>query len=117
MRPFQDLRVWQLAHELTLEVWRLTREFPRHEQWVLVTQMRRSAMSIPGNISEGCGLDTMPQLHRHAVIASGSLSELEYHLLLACDLGYLSSAAHAKLLKQLTELRKILAGFTGWAAG
>lgn len=116
MRPFQDLKVWQLSHDLTRDVWRETHAFPREEQWVLVPQMRRSAMSIPGNISEGCGLDTMPQLHKHIVIASGSSSELEYHFLLARDLGYLASGRHAELLGKLADVRRMLAGFASWSA-
>jgi four helix bundle protein len=108
--------VWQLAHALTLDVWHLTHRFPREEQWVLVPQMRRAAVSIPGNTSEGCGLDTMPQLHKHVVIASGSSSELEYHFLLARDLGYLGAGRHAELLGKLTDVRRMLAGFASWSA-
>lgn len=116
MRPFQDLRVWQLAHELTRDVWHLTHGFPKQEQWVLIPQMRRSALSIPANISEGCGLETMAQLHRHLVIASGSASELEYHFLLATDLGHLGPATHSSLLRKLVDVRKMLAGFSGWSS-
>ena len=76
MRPFHDLVAWQLGHALALDVWRLTHGFPREEQWVLVPQMRRAALSVPGNLSEGCGLETLPQLHRHVVIASGSASHI-----------------------------------------
>ena len=116
MRPFHDLVAWQLGHALALDVWRLTHGFPREEQWVLVPQMRRAALSVPGNLSEGCGLETLPQLHRHVVIASGSASELEYHFLLARDLGYLAEPQHRGLVTKLSEVRRLLAGFANWSA-
>ena len=116
VRPFQDLLVWQRAHELALEVWRATGGFPSNEQSVLVRQTRRAAASIPANIAEGCGLASMPQLHRHLVIACGSASELEYHFLLARDLGYLPAAVHQKLLGKLKKVRKLLAGFSAWSS-
>ena len=115
MRPFQDLLVWQRAHALTLFVWRITREYPDHEQWTLMSQTRRSALSIPANLAEGCGLTTLPQIHRHVVIAAGSASELEYHLLLASELGYLPAAAYAEAQERLAEVRRLLAGFARWS--
>lgn len=116
MRPFENLRVWQLAHELAVDVWHLTHGFPREEQFVLVSQMRRAAMSVPSNISEGCGLETMRQLHKHAVIASGSSSEMQYHFLLARDLGYLATGPYTTFSGKLLEVRKLLAGFAAWTA-
>ena len=115
MRPFHDLLVWQRAHALTIHISRVTREYPDHEQWTLVSQTRRAALSIPANLAEGCGLSTPPQIHRHAVIAAGSASELEYHLLLARELGYLPAAAHAEALERLAEVRRLLAGFARWS--
>lgn len=116
MRPFQDLMVWQKAHELTLDVYRLTRACPSEERFGLTAQTRRAATSVPGNISEACGKRTLPQLRASLDFAGGSLSELEYWLILGRDLGYLSPELHETCDKQLAEVRRLLLGFGDWAA-
>ena len=116
MRPFQDLVVWQAAHSLTLEVYRVTRGYPRAELFGLTSQTRRSAASVPANIAEGCGKRSKPQLRHSVDIATGSLSELHYWLILASDLGYLSPESFRSLDRQLEETRRLLIGFAGWSA-
>lgn len=117
MRPFLDLVVWQKAHALTLEVYRFTREYPRDERFGLTSQTRRSASSVPANIAEGCGKRSRAQLRHSVDIATGSLSELEYWLLLSRDLGYLSTEAYASRVEELNEVRRLLIGFAAWSAG
>jgi four helix bundle protein len=92
MKDFRELKVWGKAHDLTLKCYRLTERFPKHELFGLANQIRRCASSIPANIAEGCGRLGNSELHRFLQISCGSASELEYHLLLARDLEYISSA-------------------------
>lgn len=103
------MRVWDSAHQLTLELYRATLKFPREELYGVTTQLRRAASSIGANLAEGCGRQTGGELARFVRIAMGSASELEYHLLLARDLGYLDDALWKKLQAQLTSVRKMLA--------
>jgi four helix bundle protein len=112
MRAFQDLKVWHKAHELTLNVYGITRSFPRAEQFGLTSQLRRSASSIPANIAEGCGRGTQPDFVRFLHIAGGSASELEYHLLLAHELGMIDGMLHMKLVDDVNEVKRMLNSFT-----
>ena len=91
MKDFRELRVWGKAHEMALGCYRLTAEFPRTELFGLTSQIRRCGSSIPANIAEGCGRLGNTELHRFLQIACGSASELEYHFLLAKDLGYIQT--------------------------
>jgi four helix bundle protein len=116
MRPYQDLVVWQKAHALTLEIYRVTGSYPREERYGLTAQSRSAASSVPGNIAEGCGRRTLPQLRHSVDIAAGSLSELEYWLRLARDLGYLPESAHERCAADLEEVRRLLLGFASWSA-
>ena len=90
-RPHQDLDVWNVAMELVTECYKITRDFPREELFVLVPQMRRCAVSIVSNISEGAARRGKNELPHFLSIARGSLSELETQLLIAVALGYLNS--------------------------
>ena len=72
MQDFRKLQVWQKSHQLTLEGYRVTENFPQSERYGLVSQMRRSASSIPTNIAEGCGRGSQAELARFVQIAMGS---------------------------------------------
>ncbi len=111
MRNFRELKVWDKAHRLTLDVYRTTRQFPNDELYGLTSQMRRAAASIGANIAEGAGKNSRPEFARFLQIGLGSASELEYHLLLSRDLGYLESDLHELLASQVVEVKKMLAGF------
>ncbi len=111
MQDFHDLKVWEKAHQLTLDVYKATRDFPREEQFGLTSQLRRAASSIPANIAEGCGRNTGPELRRFLEIAMGSASEVEYHILLARDLSMLPLASHQQLNEQTCEVKRMLAAF------
>lgn len=111
MRDFKTLKVWHKSHLLTMEIYRATAAFPREELYGLTSQMRRAAASIPANLAEGCGRHGDAELARFAHIAMGSASELEYHLLLARDLGFLEVILYEVLEKQLNEVRRMLNGF------
>ena len=90
MRDFRQIKVWEKAHRLTLDVYRATAVFPREELYGLTSQIRRATVSIAANIAEGSGKNTRPDFARYLQIAIGSASEAEYHLLLSRDLGYLT---------------------------
>lgn len=109
MQDFKKLKVWQKGHNLTLALYRATARFPKEEMYGLTSQIRRSATSVPANIAEGRGRDTPNDLARFLQIALGSASELEYHLLLAHDLGFLNEAEYVRFSGGATEVKRMLA--------
>ena len=112
MRDFRQLKVWQKAHQLTLDIYKVTASFPCEELYGLVSQMRRSSASIPSNIAEGCGKCGQADLTRSIIIAAGSASELEYQLILALDLDFLDVSAYKDLSDNVVELKKMLSAVT-----
>ena len=111
MQDFRDLKVWQRSHQLTLAVYQATQSFPKEELYGLTSQMRRACSSIPANLAEGCGKYGPADLARYAQISMGSATELEYHLILARDLHYLSEDLYSSLSTDLIEIRRMLFGF------
>ena len=111
MRHFRELKVWQKSHQLVLAIYKNTAGFPHAERFGITSQTRRAAASIPANIAEGCGRSGDAELSRFLQIAMGSASELEYHLLLAHDLGFLGESAYESLESQVIEVKRMLAGF------
>ncbi|HEY9282987.1 MAG TPA: four helix bundle protein [Pyrinomonadaceae bacterium] len=111
MKDFKSLTAWSRAHALTLAVYGVTKDFPRDETFGLTSQLRRACASIPANIAEGRGRTGDAELARFLVIAAGSASEVEYHLLLAHDLKYLSHADYGKLNGEVNELKRMLTAF------
>jgi four helix bundle protein len=76
MQDFRNLKVWQKSHALTIEIYRATEAFPGNELYGLTSQIRRSCVSIPANIAEGCGRNSDPEFSRFLAIAMGSATEL-----------------------------------------
>ena len=112
MRNFKDLVVWEKAHGLTLELYAVTRTFPKEELYGITNQIRRAAASIGANLAEGCGRRTDGEFGRFLLIAMGSASELTYHLLLARDLHLLRETDYVRLDGQLAEVRRMLTSLT-----
>jgi four helix bundle protein len=110
MKDFRDLKVWEKAHRLTLNIYLATSNFPKEELYGLTSQIRRCSASIAANIAEGCGRRGNGEFHRFPQIAAGSASELDYHLLLANDLKFLKQPHYDELSKQLLEIRRMLTG-------
>jgi len=108
MKDFRTLQVWRKAHELTLEVYQATKQFPQDERFGLTSQMRRSSSSIPTNIAEGCGRATNSDFKRFLQIAFGSASELDYQLILSTDLGFMSDESHGELEGRTLEVKRML---------
>ena len=109
MEDFKDLRVWAKAHELTLGIYKQTRTFPKEEMYGLTSQLRRASSSIGANIAEGCGRRSDAEMKRFLQIARGSASEVEYHLLLAKDLQFLTAAGFNGLEGKVHEVQRMLA--------
>ena len=108
MRDFKSMKVWEKGHALTLAVYRATQSFPSEERYGLVSQMRRSASSIPANIAEGCGRVGDPELARFCQLGFGSATELEYWLLLSRDLGYVDTQRYAAIVESTIEVKRML---------
>ena len=110
MQDYRNLRVWQGAHRLALEAYAAAAYLHLPAAWPLRDQMRRAAISVPANIAEGAGRGSDPDFRRFLWHALGSLNELEYHLLLARDLGFLPVPEHARVAARVAEIRSMLNG-------
>jgi four helix bundle protein len=111
VKDFRKLQVWEKSHQLVLAIYRATVAFPQTELYGLTSQIRRASASIPANIAEGCGREGDAELSRFFQIAMGSASELEYHLLLAHDLGFLNDGDFRQLAPKVVEVKQMLASF------
>ncbi len=112
IKSYRDLMVWQKAMDLTVLIYALTEGLPRHEEFGLKSQIRRSASSIPANIAEGHGRDHLGDYLHHLSIAKGSLAELETHLLLAVRLGYLTEPQTKESFLSADEVGRMLGGLS-----
>jgi|SRR5580698_3474775 len=109
MKDFRTLHVWEKAHKLTMSSYRITNSFPKSELYGLTSEIRRCTVSIAANIAEGCGKRGNGEFQRFLNIAAGSASELEYHFLLARDLGYLNETDYPLLSANVVEVKRMLA--------
>lgn len=91
MRNFKNYDIWSLSHLFVLEIYKETIKFPSSEKFGIISQMQRAAHSIPSNFSEGCGRGSDADFNRFIQIALGLAHEVEYFLILANDLKYISS--------------------------
>lgn len=108
MRDFRKYDVWALSHELVLEVYKITSEFPISEKYQLTSQMQRAAYSIPSNFCEGCGRDSDKDFNRFVQMALGSAHELEYFFILAKDLSFITVQNQKELSDLINEIKKKL---------
>jgi len=107
-KKFKDLVVWQKAHELVIEIYRLTKTYPKSEMFGLTSQLRRAAVSVPANIAEGFKRITLADKLRFYNIAQGSLEEVRYYLILSQDLEY---AQTTELMEDLESVSRLLEAF------
>ena len=117
MQRFTDLRVWQRAHSLVLDVYRLSRAFPADERFGITSQLRRAATSVATNIAEGSKRDSNPEYSRFLNIAQASLAETEYLLMLSRDLEFLDGAVAANVLGTLNEVGGMLTNLRSRVSG
>lgn len=110
MQNYRNLLVWQKSHQLALEVYKVTKTFPRDEQFGLISQLKRASSSIPTNLAEGSGKLTQREFRRYVLISFGSSNELEYLLFLSFELHYLTESEFMELDAQIKEVKRMLAG-------
>ena len=114
MLTHKDLDVWKLGIELVEEIYKITSKFPKNEIYGLISQMRRAAVSIPSNISEGAARDSTKEFIQFLYVALGSLSELETQVIIAKKLSYINNN---KCLGNIELLRKKLLNFIKYQKG
>ena len=110
MQDFRNVKAWQKAHALTLALYQVTGKFPPDERFGLTIQLRRTAAALPIRIAEGCGKSTDAEFWKSLSLALAEGYQLEYQLLLAKDLGYLSEKDHVRLNAEAVEVKRMLAG-------
>lgn len=108
MKDYKKLLVWQKAHENVLDVYRITKAFPKEEQFGLTSQLRRSIVSVANNIVEGCGKHTEKDFANFLQIALGSCQESEYLLMLSSQLDYLRKTDYERISQQVGEAKAML---------
>lgn len=108
MREHTKLRAFELADEVALVIYQVTREFPKEEMYGLTSQMRRAAVSVASNIVEGCARESQAEYHHFLEVAFGSLRELHYQFGLAGRLGYLDETMVPDCDAKLEETEKVL---------
>jgi four helix bundle protein len=108
VETWKDLQVWQLAHGLVLRVYEMAKGFPTEERFRLTDQLCRAAISIPTNIVEGKGRNSLGEYLQFLSIAKGSVEEVKYLLLLARDLGYIDEAGYWELADGYNQVGKML---------
>src|ERR1051325_3537923 len=109
MQDFRNLEVWNKAHNLTLDIYRLTERFPRTEAFGLSIQLRRSVAAIATNLAEGSGHSQL-EFARFIQIAFGSACEVEYQLLLSRDLGLIAADEYDALVGRVLDIKRMLNG-------
>ncbi|CAN5841936.1 four helix bundle protein [soil metagenome] len=111
-RSYKDLLVWQRAMNLVTNVYNLIKTFPKEEIYGLSGQLRRAIVSVPSNIAEGQGRDSVKEFIHYLSISYGSLMEVETQLQIAANLGYLKQVEVDKLLEQTAEVGRLLNGLS-----
>ena len=108
LKSYKELKVWQRSYQLCLEIYKITKGFPDEEKYGLTSQLRRAAVSVPSNISEGYGRKTTPEYIQFLYIAYGSICEIETQILLSGDLGYISNGRLEMLKEGIREVERML---------
>ena len=107
---FTDLNAWKESHKLVLEIYRITKSFPREEIFGITSQMRRAAVSITSNIAEGFGRYSSKEQIQFFYIAFGSAIELSNQLIISKDIKYISESDYINIDKLLLNSRKLISG-------
>ena len=108
IKSFRDLDVWKLGKKIVVNVYQVTKEFPKDELYGLVGQVRRAGLSIPSNVAEGFNRIHNREYRQFLYIALGSCAELETQIEIALELGYLSQVNHDELLEDMDHESKML---------
>jgi four helix bundle protein len=108
LKNYKDLKVWQRSYQLCLQIYKITKGFPDEEKYGLTSQLRRAAVSVPSNVSEGYGRKTTPEYIQFLYIAYGSICEIETQILLSGDLGYIEPGRLEVLNEGVKEVERML---------
>src|SRR5271157_3759946 len=108
IRDFTDLIVWRKSHSFVIDIYKITKNYPKEEKYGLVSQMRRAAVSVPANIAEGFRKRTKKEKVNFYNIAQGSLEETRYYLILSKDLDFIKT--NTELLSDAVEVGRMLHG-------
>ena len=108
MKGFRNLKVWIKSHQLTLDIYKSTQQFPKEELFGLVSQLRRASTSIPTNIAEGSGRKSEKEFIQFLSIALGSANEVDYLIELSRDLGFISQEIWTQLDQEINEIQSML---------
>lgn len=117
IKSYRDLEVWRRSKAFVVEIYQVTRSFPRYERLGLSSQMQRAAVSVPSNIAEGHMKGSDKSFAFHLNVALGSAAELDTQLEIALDVDYLQSEMYQKLATELQEVMKMLRGLLKVVAG
>jgi four helix bundle protein len=110
IKNFYNLDAWKKAHQLIIEIYKITKGFPKEEQFGLISQLRRAASSITANIAEGFERYHFNDKTRFYYQARGSVGEVENFLILAKDLGFISIQKYTELADEASEVRRLING-------
>ena len=108
LKNYRELKVWQKAYKLCVDIYKITKSFPKEERYGLTSQIRRAAVSVPSNIAEGYGRKTTPEYIQSLYIAYGSHCELETQIMLSKDLGYIKPDDFRTLQQDIEEVERML---------
>lgn len=108
---FKELKVWKKAMDVTVQAYILTASIPKDENYGLISQIQRAAVSVPSNLAEGCGRVSKKELQHFVSISMGSSYELETQMILAHRFGYISEQSLREFEMELTPVQKMLYGF------
>jgi len=108
LKNYRELKVWQKAYQVCIDIYKITKVFPREERYGLTSQIRRAAVSVPSNIAEGYGRKTTQEYIQALYIAYGSNCELETQILLSGDLGYIKLDVLNKLQENIKGVERML---------
>jgi len=111
---FEKLEVWKRAHQIVINIYKITRSFPKEEKYLLVDQLRRASISIAANIAEGNDRKTKKEFIQFLYNSKGSLSEVKYFCILTRDLNYIDINTYVKLISELTEVGKMINGLINY---
>src|SRR3989344_4185938 len=110
IKSFTDLNAWREAHSLVLDIYQITKQFPREEQFGLTNQIRRAVVSITSNIAEGFSRNSYKEKSQFYSMALGSLTEVQNQLLIARDLKYIAESEFTKFAEKTITVNKLLNG-------
>ncbi len=110
MKSYFELDAWKESSNLTISIYKLTANFPGNEIFGIVSQLRRAALSVPSNIAEGIGRQTIKDTIHFIYISKGSLNELETQVIISCELGFLIEEQKDLLLSQIVKCKQLISG-------